>query len=159
MRTLTSDVKTSTMVIKLPTDVTMGPHMPNKTCETTDSSQRFTFIRDEHSKKHTINPELNIVPLSAMPAIHITVHLSLGSRKISIPVRSQMSKNTQRKIPVVSPMRVVNKFGNKAKGRRLIVRENSCSISLSSSPDIPEYMLLSFFLESFGRVTYILYKT
>ena len=132
---LTSDMKTSTMVIKLPTDVTMGPHMPNKTCDHRLQSM-FHFCQNRAFKKHTIKPELKIVPLSAIPAMHNTVHPSLGGRKISIPVRSHMNTNTQRKIPVVSPTRVVIKFGNKAKGRGLVVRENSCSISLSSSPDM-----------------------
>ena len=63
-----SDKNTSTIVNRLPTEATMGPHTPNRTCATDVSEPRPLYIR-ARERGRTMKPALNTEPVTAMPAI------------------------------------------------------------------------------------------
>lgn len=75
---IASDRKTRTIVSRLPTEVTIGPHTPRRICSIYHMTFEHDSLEDCGQEYYTMNPELKTAPLREMAAISRPVALSGG---------------------------------------------------------------------------------
>lgn len=103
----TSEIKTRTMVSRLPTETRTGPHIPSSTW----NYRLNQVVRMYINNFRTMNPALKSMPDRAMPVTVNSVAQLEGNENGSAPYQLNTGIGIQRNAKVSNPMSDVNKFG------------------------------------------------